>query len=117
MDLTLARTLQLKMQEEGRQLQQWQFFDLAHSCRKAKEQLLQDAELESVSVVVPGRGSRLVGGTISCELTRQELEEALLRRIFFNMWSGRPANPEYSAHRITHTWIELRPRFPNPQGT
>ena len=82
MDLTLARTLQLKMQEEGRQLQQWQFFGLAHSCRKAKEQLLQDAELESVSVVVPGRGSRLVGGTISCELTRQELEEALLEGFF-----------------------------------
>ena len=82
MDLTLARTLQLKMQEEGRQLQQWQFFGLAHSCRKAKEQLLQDAELESVSVVVPGRGSRLVGGTISCELTRQELEAALLEGFF-----------------------------------
>ena len=82
MDLTLARTLQLKMQEEGRQLQQWQFFGLAHSCRKAKEQLLQDAELGSVSVVVPGRGSRLVGGTISCELTRQELEEALLEGFF-----------------------------------
>ena len=82
MDLTLARTLQLKMQEEGRQLQQWQFFGLAHSCRKAKEQLLQDAELETVSVVVPGRGSRLVGGTISCELTRQELEEALLEGFF-----------------------------------
>ena len=82
MDLTLARTLQLKMQEEGRQLQQWQFFGLAHTCRKAKEQLLQDAELESVSVVVPGRGSRLVGGTISCELTRQELEEALLEGFF-----------------------------------
>ena len=82
MDLTLARTLQLKMQEEGHQLQQWQFFGLAHSCREAKEQLLQDAELESVSVVVPGRGSRLVGGTISCELTRQELEAALLEGFF-----------------------------------
>jgi len=32
--------------------------------------------------VVPGRGSRLVGGTISCELTRQELEEALLEGFF-----------------------------------
>ena len=82
MDLTLARNLQLKMQEEGRQLQQWQFFGLAHSCRKAKEQLLQDAKLDSVSVVVPGRGSRLVGGTISCELTRRELEEALLEGFF-----------------------------------
>ena len=82
MDLTLARNLQLKMQEEGRQLQQWQFFGLAHSCRKAKEQLLQDTKLDSVSVVVPGRGSSLVGGTISCELTHQELEEALLEGFF-----------------------------------
>jgi hypothetical protein len=82
MDLTLARTLQLKMQEKGHQLQQWQFFGLAHSCRKAKEQLLQDTKLDSVSVVVPGRGSSLVGGTISCELTHQELEEALLEGFF-----------------------------------
>ena len=82
MDLTLARTLQLKMQKKGHQLQQWQFFGLAHSCRKAKEQLLQDTRLDSVSVVVPSRGSSLVGGTISCELNRQELEEALLEGFF-----------------------------------
>jgi molecular chaperone DnaK (HSP70) len=82
MDLTLARALQIKMKEEGRQLQQWQFFGLANSCRKSKEQLLQDSELDSVSVVVPGRGSRLVGETISCELTRQELEKTLLEGFF-----------------------------------
>ena len=82
MDLALARTLQLKLEQEGKQLQQWQFFGLAHSCRKAKEQLLTDTVLEQVNVVVPGRSSRLVGGTLSCELTRQELEEVLLEGFF-----------------------------------
>ncbi len=78
MDLALARKVQLKLQEEGRKLEQWQFFGLAHSCRKAKETLLADESLDQASVVIPGRGSKLIGSTISSELTRHDMQETLL---------------------------------------
>lgn len=82
MDLALARKVQLKLEEKGKKLEQWQFFGLAHSCRRAKESLLSDASLGKVSVVIPGRGSKLIGKTLSSELTREEVEESLLDGFF-----------------------------------
>ncbi|MBF0287147.1 MAG: Hsp70 family protein [SAR324 cluster bacterium] len=82
MDLALARTVQVKMEQDGKKLEQWQFFGLAHSCRKAKESLLSDPSLGEVSVVIPGRGSKLIGGTLSSNLTRNEIEGTLLEGFF-----------------------------------
>jgi molecular chaperone DnaK (HSP70) len=94
MDLALARMLQLKLEAEGKKLQQWQFFGLAHSCRKAKEQLLGDASLAQVSVVVPSRGSKLVGKTLSIDLTRDDLEMTLLDGFFSpSEITDRPTEP------------------------
>jgi hypothetical protein len=46
---------------------------LTYGCRSAKEQLLAASELASCPIVVPSRGSKLIGGSIRTELTRDEV--------------------------------------------
>ena len=82
MDLALAYGVARKLAQEGRQLDAWQTRALAHGCRAAKEQLLQDEGLQSVPVVVPSRGSRLVGGSIRTEVTRAEVLQLLVEGFF-----------------------------------
>jgi molecular chaperone DnaK (HSP70) len=78
MDLTLAHLLRAKLPEKSRKLDAWQFRGLWHSCQAAKERLLGDLSLESEPVVILGRGSSLIGGTLRTELTRKEAESVLL---------------------------------------
>jgi len=82
MDLTLAYAVRAKLAQRGTQLDNWQFRGLAHSCRRAKERLLNDPTLEAEPVVILGRGTSLIGGTIRTELTRQEIEAVLLQGFF-----------------------------------
>jgi molecular chaperone DnaK (HSP70) len=78
MDLTLAYAVQAKLAQKGTKLDAWQFRGLWHSCRAAKERLLTNPELESEPVVVLGRGSSLIGGTLRTDLSREEVEKILL---------------------------------------
>ncbi len=78
MDLTLAYALQAKLAQIGTKLDAWQFRGLWYSCRSAKERLLANPDLSSEPVVILGRGSSLIGGTIRTELTRNEVETSLL---------------------------------------
>ena len=64
MDLALAYGVARKLAGQGTQLDPWQTRALAHACRSAKETLLGDASVEAVPVVVPSRGSKLIGGSI-----------------------------------------------------
>ncbi|HRO81086.1 MAG TPA: Hsp70 family protein [Alicycliphilus denitrificans] len=82
MDLALAYGVARKLAQEGKQLDAWQTRALAHGCRAAKEQLLQDEGLQSVPVVVPSRGSRLIGGSIRTEVTRAEVLQLLVEGFF-----------------------------------
>ena len=82
MDLTLAYAIRGKLAQEGTQIDTWQFRGLWHSCRKAKERLLSNPDLESEPVVILGRGSSLIGATIRTELTRQEIETILTGGFF-----------------------------------
>jgi hypothetical protein len=82
MDLALAYRVRARLEGGGVKLDQWQFRALWQSCRLAKERLLSRPELESEPVVVLGRGSSLIGGTIRTELTREELETTLLDGFF-----------------------------------
>ncbi len=82
MDLALAYGVVRKLSEQGTRLDPWQTRALAHACRIAKEQLLSDSDLDAVPVVVPGRGSKLVGGSIRSEVTREELAQSLLEGFF-----------------------------------
>ncbi|GIV57914.1 MAG: Hsp70 family protein [Bacteroidetes bacterium] len=82
MDLTLAYAVRARLAQQGTRLDNWQFRALVHSCRKAKERLLSHPDLEAEPVVIPGRGSSLIGGTIRTELTRQEIEAILVQGFF-----------------------------------
>ena len=82
MDLALAYGVARKLAAEGKQLDAWQIRALAHACRNAKETLLNDPSVQAVPVVVPSRGSKLIGGTIRTEVTREELTQSLLEGFF-----------------------------------
>ncbi len=82
MDLALAHGVARKLAGQGTQLDPWQIRALTHGCRAAKEALLSDPQLEAVPVVVPGRGSKLIGGTLRSELTRGEVEAIVLEGFF-----------------------------------
>lgn len=82
MDLTLAYAVRAKLAQAGTQLDTWQFRSLWHSCRQAKERLLSNPDLDAEPVVILGRGTALIGGTIRTELTRQEIETILVVGFF-----------------------------------
>ncbi|ANS85166.1 hypothetical protein VSVS12_01399 [Vibrio scophthalmi] len=82
MDLALAYRLKMKLAQEGKELQPWQVQAMTHACRDAKEALLNDAELQAVPIVVPSRGSKLLGATLKTELTQQEVQQTLVDGFF-----------------------------------
>ncbi len=82
MDLALAHRVRAKLAADGTTLEAWQLQALMHGCRAAKEQLLLDPDLDAVPVVVPSRGSRLIGATLRTELTREEVTQTLVDGFF-----------------------------------
>jgi molecular chaperone DnaK (HSP70) len=101
MDLALAYTVRARLEAEGTTLDDWQLRALTHGCRAAKEALLGDeasAGSEAAPLVIPGRSSKLVGGTLRTELRRAELDAVLLDGFF----------PEVP--------VEARPQVPRRMG-
>ncbi len=82
MDLALAHAVRQKLEAEGVSLDSWQMAALTHGARGAKEKLLGDPDCRSVPVVVPRRGSKLVGGSIRTEVEREQLSELILEGFF-----------------------------------
>ena len=82
MDLALAHTIAQRLAADGKKLDAWQFHALTFACRQAKEQMFADAKLKKAPLVVPGRGSSLIGGTIKAELSRDELTSVLTDGFF-----------------------------------
>jgi len=82
MDLALAHFVARKLQANGTQLDSWQMRALTYGCRSAKEHLLADANATVWPIVVPSRGSKLIGGSIRTELTRDEVSAFILEGFF-----------------------------------
>jgi hypothetical protein len=82
MDLALAHVVRAKLERDGKRLDPWQLQAVTHGCRAAKEALLSDLNVPSIPVVVPSRGSKLIGRTLRMELTRDEVEETLIEGFF-----------------------------------
>jgi len=82
MDLALAHTVNQRLTAEGRKLDAWQFNALTFACRQAKEQMFADPTLNQAPLVIPGRGSSLIGGTLRAELAREELTRVLTDGFF-----------------------------------
>ncbi|MDA1139231.1 MAG: hsp70 family protein [Planctomycetota bacterium] len=81
MDLAIAAQLEERLAGPGKKLNSTQWAALSHSCRLAKESLLA-GEAESASVSVPGRSSRLVGGTLRADVNRVQVLETVLSGFF-----------------------------------
>lgn len=82
MDLTLAMVVRQRLKEEGTKLDNWQFQVLTYGCREAKETLLSDGDVDEFPIVIPGRGSSLIGGSVNVTVTRAEAEAALFGGFF-----------------------------------
>lgn len=82
MDLALAHLAKHAFVHKGVEVDAWQSVALRHACRAAKETLLSAEGPKKHPVAVLGRGSRLIGGTISVELDRAEISSALVDGFF-----------------------------------
>ena len=82
MDLTLAHVVARKLAAEGKQLDPWQMRALTYACRNAKENLLSSDSAATQPIVVPSRGSKLIGGSIRTELTQIEVRSTILEGFF-----------------------------------
>nr|WP_305089178.1 Hsp70 family protein [Massilia sp. YIM B04103] len=92
MDLALAHLVARKLAANGTQLDAWQMRALTYGCRAAKENLLANADAQTWPIVVPSRGSKLIGGSIRTELTRDEVTTFITDGFFPRVEaSARPA--------------------------
>ncbi len=83
MDLALAMGLSKRLERDGHKLEVWQRRALLHSCRQAKEDLLAaEGARDAAPVVVLGRGSKVIGGSIKTQLLRSDVERFLLEGFF-----------------------------------
>ena len=78
LDLALAHALEVKLLGE-RKLEPRQWGALVRLCRQAKETLLGENPPETLTVHLPGSGSRLIGGGMQVEVTRAEVESLLVQ--------------------------------------
>jgi molecular chaperone DnaK (HSP70) len=82
MDLALAHAVSQRLSADGKKLDAWQFNALTFACRQAKESMFAQPELKKFPLVIPGRSSSLIGGTIKAELNRDELTRILTDGFF-----------------------------------
>ena len=81
MDLALALSVERTLTEAGKTLDSWQLSVLVHQARNAKEALLEHGKPEA-PVVIPGRGSSIIGGTIKAKLGKASVDEILVEGFF-----------------------------------
>lgn len=82
MDLALAYTMQAQLEEEGTEIDDWQFLALVHAASQAKAKLFEDQSLAELPIAIPSRGSSLFAGTVSTVLTRETLEGVVIDGFF-----------------------------------
>ena len=82
MDAALARLAEARLCSGGRRLSPAQWTQLVQACRTAKETLLSPEAPARQGISVAGEGSRLLGNTLSCELSREEVLALVLDGFF-----------------------------------
>ena len=85
MDLALAHLVETRMAsgaEGGMRLSAARLSQLMERCRAAKEVLLSQDAPEKATVTLLGSGSRLIGGTRSVDLTREEVATMVVDGFF-----------------------------------
>ncbi len=92
MDLALAHRVGQRLEGEGKKLKPMQHRALVHACRRGKEDLLTEGGPDSVPISILGAGSKLIGGTIRTELSRDDVETVLMDGFFPDV--GADASPQ-----------------------
>jgi len=80
MDAAIALLIQGKLQLNHPTMTQW--LQLCHEARAAKEALLSHGAHETYKILLQGTGSGVIKGSLSTEISRQEIEECLLKGFF-----------------------------------
>jgi len=100
MDLALAHQVAELFAQRGVKLNPWQSVALWHSCRTAKEALLVANGPETYPISILGRGSRLIGGTVSVDVDFRNVGSLLVDGFFPHCALGdRPAKRRASGFR------------------
>jgi hypothetical protein len=100
MDLALAHFVAGAFGQKGVQLDPWQSVALWHSCRNAKETLLDANGPKKHPVTVLGRGSKLIKGTVSVDVEREAAGQLLVEGFFPQCQLGdEPARQRASGFR------------------
>ncbi|MEW5734599.1 MAG: Hsp70 family protein [Thermodesulfobacteriota bacterium] len=81
MDLALARLAESRFGRSGGTLSANRWQALTHQCRAAKEDLLA-GKAEERAVTIMGEGGKLIGGTLSSRLNREELTRIIVDGFF-----------------------------------
>ncbi|MES2693532.1 MAG: Hsp70 family protein, partial [Verrucomicrobiota bacterium] len=82
MDATLARRAEERLTAAGHKLNATQWTQLVQASRAAKESLLAVTAPERHPIAIAGTGSRLIGSSLSTELTRDEVERLIVEGFF-----------------------------------
>jgi molecular chaperone DnaK (HSP70) len=81
-DLALAHLAERRLGNDEKRLSAADMSQLIEQCRMAKERLLADDAPEQINVTLLGGGSKLIGGSRSVTLTKQEAREIALDGFF-----------------------------------
>ena len=96
MDAAIARKAEEQMTTGGRKLTSTQWSELLQASRDAKESLLSSNAPENYHLSVVAEGGRLIGGSMSAKLSRENVEGIAPRRFFPAMRAERFAAPRQS---------------------
>ena len=77
LDLAIARYLEQKLTDGGN-LEAYQWDVLVGTSRRIKEQMLSDEGADTITVSLPSRGSKLIGGSLQTEVTRDEIRGLII---------------------------------------
>ncbi|MEP3480691.1 MAG: Hsp70 family protein [Fuerstiella sp.] len=96
LDLALAHSVEAKLAAAGKiksdKLDPRQFSVLVPTCRHAKEILLNDNAPDRHTITIPGMGSKLIGGSLQVEVTKEEVRQLLVEGFLpFSKREDRPA--------------------------
>jgi len=81
-DLALAHLAESRLNTDNKKLSAANLSHLLEQCRIAKERLLAEDAPEQLNVTLLGGGSKLIGGTRSVSLTREEVKHIALDGFF-----------------------------------
>lgn len=77
-DLALAHLAESRLRDSGKKLSTAELTQLMEQCRIAKETLLEDNAPDQIVVTLLGSGSKLIGGSRSTVLSKQEVRSIAL---------------------------------------